>query len=474
MLRIHSLKNRLTLGVCLIVLVAGLATGWDAYDDTREQVEELFDAEMAQMARILRSIFSWRPLTAEDAEQLVYSDFNALFDLPERYSEHAFETGEISSNEPGHYYEKKLAFQIYDRDGQLLLQNRSAEELSLPLRPVGFSDYVDDQHLWRVFVLEDPQLGQKIQVAQRDDVRNELTLEIAIHAVVGPLAIMPLVAGLLWWLIHHGFRPVERLSGAVAHRAPMDARPLERLNNPSEVWPLIDAMNGLFERVLRHAQRERQFTADAAHELRTPLAALKIHLQNAVRRASDARTRESLEKALASLDGLIQLTEQLLLLNRLEADALIDERLPQSLQEVLHKVIEGLKPLMAEKNLTLDLHVSADWPAIKALPGHLHSLLQNLIGNAVKFADTGSRLEINMDRSSLRIVDEGPGIPENEITRVYERFYRVGGDQSPGSGLGLSIVSRLAKAYGIRLTLKNRNDGKTGVTVILSQNSQNP
>jgi two-component system sensor histidine kinase QseC len=463
--RSSSLRRWLLLGSMAVVVGGGLLSGLFNYADSREQVEELFDAEMAQMARTLQSVFASHPDFAEDEASyshpvvpLVYEDFDDMELLEEE------DDSEAEYTSLGHRYEKKLAFQVWNDAGKLLMQTRSAADTGLLLQPAGFRDITLQGEAWRLFTLADNHNRLLIQVAQRGDVRSELTLEIALHSIATSLLMMPVLSVLLWFLVSQGLKPLDILSRRVAARAPFDASPIPLSGALQEVQPLILALNGLFERVTEQAEREKQFTADAAHELRTPLAAIKINLQNAMRRTQDDKTGQSLGRSLAALDRLIALVEQLLTLNRIDTAAPQDKVERLDAGSMLGEVLNELQPVLQQKGIFTT--ISQLQPVqVSCNAGHLHSLLLNIVSNVARYGNPQSTLSIRLAGGAISITDEGPGIPEAELASVLNRFYRVGGDQSSGSGLGLSIVSRIVRLYGYRLVLKNREDGHSGLIV---------
>lgn len=465
--RLPSLRGRLLVGSLLLIIASGLFSGYANYADSQEEVEELFDAEMAQMARTLQSIFSTymqgSSIPGDSAPPLTYDDYAdhpAYKGFKPDYDDH-----EVTAY--GHRYEKKLAFQIWKHPDTLLIQTRSAASIHLPIQAEGFSNVVLNGEPWRVFALHDTDNDRWIQVAQRDDVRRELALEIALHAVATPMLTIPLLGVFLWLLVSASLRPLEALSSHVAKRAPFDATPLESRGALRETRPLIQALNDLFARVTAQADRERQFTADAAHELRTPLAAIKINLQNALRRTEEPRTSQSLQRSLAALDRLIELTEQMLDLNRI--DTVNDANLlqPVPLGEHLQALIQEVQPVAQVHHIRLETQFGAPC-VISIYPPHLHSLLLNFISNAIRYAGPETTLTLRQDGSEVDIIDEGPGIPENLRNRVFDRFFRGSGDSGEGAGLGLAIAKRIADHYGVTLSLRDRENGKSGLWVHLA------
>lgn len=465
----YSLRRRLLIGVMATVILGGLFSSLSSYHDSREQVEELFDAEMAQLARTLRSIFAshqdfrFAGHALSTSEPLIYEDPILDHDDDDDDDENG---DDDEYSDLGHRYEKKLAFQIWQSPDRLLIQNRSATEMALSLQDKGFHDIQAPSGQWRVFTLEDSTNKRWIQVAQREDVRSELTLEIAFHSLIAPIIVLPIVALLVWVLIRQGLSPLESLSREVHRREPFDATPISAELTPNEVRPLIQALNALFRRVTQQADRQKQFTADAAHELRTPLAAMKINLQNARKRVVEERAIQSLDRSINSLNRLIRLVEQLLLLSRLDVEAESEKTQPESLNRTLSEVIDELQPLAESRQLSLRLRQSPeDGVVLNMVPGHLHSLLANLVSNAVKYTQEGGTVDVSRQGDQVTILDNGPGIAPEELERIFERFYRIGGDQSSGSGLGLSITERIVETYGFTIQIENRKDGETGLSV---------
>lgn len=481
-----SLRRQLLTGIMTTVLLIGILSGVGSYWSTREQVEELFDAEMAQLARTLQSIFVSHPDFAQTYRAgqlpLIYED-GEEFRLPSEESRGTLlpdldwsgeATHEIAGTQ--HRYEKKLAYQVWNPEGHLLIQTRSAEALNLGTLQPGFHDIALGDTEWRVFSLVDAGQGFRIQVAQREDVRSELTLEIALNSLVLPLAVVPLLGGLLWGLVTRRLFPLNALSQSVEQREPLDANPLAAPEAPGEVQPLIHALNGLFTRVREQAEREKQFTADAAHELRTPLAAMKINLQNARRRSQETATIQSLTRAEAALERMVQLVEQLLSLSRLESASHEAPFETTRLYPMLDSVLEELKPLMQARRQQLTVDLPMDY-TVRAQPAALSSLLGNLLSNAVKYSAREGHIRIALEGNRLQIIDSGPGVPNADIGRLCERFYRVGGDSADpvasdpeapaGTGLGLSIAARVAALHGFGLSFANRQDGHTGLVVTL-------
>jgi two-component system sensor histidine kinase QseC len=471
MIKIRNLRRFIVVTTLVVVCGGGLITAFANYRDAREQVEELFDAELAQMARVLQSIFS-NPLYHREAfsAPLVYDDFDGVDPSSEgKGAEH-----EISAT--GHKYEKKLAFQIWDKDDKLLIQSQTAAANNIPRQASGFHTASVGASLWRVFTIIDADRGLRVQVAQREDVRTELTLEISEHLFMVPLMVLPLLAMLIWYLIGYAIAPVKRLSSEVSHRHMGNLTSIDASGVPQEIRGLVASLNALFARVKAQALMERRFTADAAHELRTPLAAIKIQLQNALRRMENDRASESLQKSLRALNRMIHLVEQLLLLNRLDSTQALEHSEKVPVADCIRSVLEEYGEPFRNRGirLVLDLDETIE---VEAHPSLLHSLIRNFVDNALRHTPEAGEIRILLSKDGLRIEDSGSGIPEDQLETVFQRFYRIEGDGSPagslpgeksqGAGLGLAICRQIAGLYGFDLRIENRQGPQSGLCVIV-------
>ena len=461
-----SLRRFLLTGILSVVFLAGLTTAFFNYRAVSEQVEELFDAEMAQMARVLQSLLKSSELTESSLTQtLNYEDFvNSPFDT---FTDEE-KSSAVEYSEYGHKYEKKLAFQVWDQSGNLILQTRTAKKSGIPLQSPGFntlssfSKQSQSDSLWHTFTLQDSAADTIIQVAQTDDVRSELTIRIAAQQILAPLLITPVVAVLIWYLIGYAFRPLQKISDQVSSLNINNLQPVGGLDIPAEIQVLVNSLNQLFYRVKKQAIRERRFTADVAHELRTPLAALKIQLQNGLRRLIDDPARKSLQKAELALENMINLVELLLLLNKLETTYTIADTVPIRVADLIPEIVSLLeeKAIKARVNITTEIKEHVVVNAHRSL---LLALISNLLDNALKYSPEGKSIDILLANGQLKICDVGPGIPATKLENVFQRFYRVEGDGATGSGLGLSICRQIAKLYGFSVKLENRTDVITGL-----------
>jgi two-component system sensor histidine kinase QseC len=450
--RATSIRALLLAGTGVVLLgVLGPAAWW-SYTGSEEEAQELFDARLATSARVLEALIARQVEKATVAAPIVLS-------LPAPL-EH---DGHDQPNPLGHYYETKIAFQVRDTDGRLLVRSASATEAPFaPLAP-GFSTQPFAQWSWRVFSLRSGEVW--IQVAERDDVRDEMSQKIALAAAAPLIAGIPLLLILVSLLIRYGLAPLSGLVRQVAARQPGSVAPLRLERTPAEIAPLVEALNGLLERVRRALERERRFTADAAHELRTPLAALKVHAQNAVRSGSDGEREASLQRMLLGLERTVHLAEQMLAYSRAATLGEGERAERVALRPLLAEAADVVQPLADERGATVHLGKDRDTVPItvRGERRKLLSLATNLLDNAVRYSPRGGRVEVSLGTDGadvrLAVTDEGPGIPAELRERVFESYYRIPGGGGTGSGLGLAIVKETAEAHGARVEV---HDGPAG------------
>ena len=346
----------------------------------------------------------------------------------------------------------ELVTQIWDRSGVLVYWSQPGMGLPVPATE-GYSTVRHEGREWRVYTLV--QGTHALQVAQAQDERDALATKTALRTLGPFVAFIPLIGLLIWIGVGRGLRPLQTMSQAVAKRRPDAMAPLAERNLPDELRPLAGSLNALLARLDAALAAQRRFTADAAHELRTPLAALKLQLDMA-RRAADAAGREA---AYGDLDEGVRrashLVDQLLTLARIEPEAMEAEAVDCDLVDVAKDAIVGRAALAADKGVDLGL-AQATPAVVHGNPATLGILLANLLDNALRYTPAGGRVDVAVERDAdeavLTVTDTGPGIAQDERDRVFDRFYR-GKANEPGSGLGLSIVRRIADAHRATIAL---------------------
>lgn len=432
-----SLKQRLLLLTLTTVVVVWTGAAAFTYYDARHEFDEILDAHLAQSAALLV--------------------IRASQDLDEIETEHAPLL---------HKYSRRVAFQVWEEGHVLRLHSANAPAQPLADREQGFSDSVIDGDRWRVFSTWDDSGKNLIHVAERTEVRDELARGIAGNLLEPLLFSLPLLALLLWVAVARGLRPLVKLTGEVAQREPDSLAPLDAGAVPREVVPLIERLNRLFSRIADSLQKERRFTADAAHELRTPVAGIKAQAQVARAASSEAERNHALDNAILGCDRAAHLIEQLLTLARI--DTLGDDVTEAcNLKGIAAEVIASIAPAALNQNIRLEL-TEGDEVVVRGNPVLLRILLRNLIDNAVRHTLPGTSVWISVSQEQgqvcLSVKDNGPGITEGELAKVTERFYRPVGALGSGSGLGLSIVKRIAEIHNASLRIAAQNQA-TGLVV---------
>ena len=435
-----SLKQRLlalTLTAITLVWLAAIAI---TYYKAREEFDEMLDAHLAQATSLLAAQAS-----------------------------HELEEIEIDHAPMLHKYSLGVAFQVWEKGKLLRLHSANAPQERMTDKERGFNDSTFGGYRWRVFSTWDEDGEYLIQVAERSDMRDDLARGIAGNLLRPLLISLPLLALLLWLVVFRGLRPLDRLASEVEQRAPDNLVALDASSVPREVVPLIERLNRLFVRIDASMEKERRFTADAAHELRTPVAVIKAQAQVAQAATSAAERIQAIDNAILGCDRATRLIEQLLTLARVDAlEGSAVEQCP--LRATAAGVIAAIAPGALENGIRIEL-LEGDEVVVRANPGLLQIMLRNLIDNAVRHTPSGTTVKVKVANergaSSLSVSDDGPGIPEEEREKVMERFYRPLGTQASGSGLGLSIVKRIAEVHDATLRMQPASEGR-GLQVSVS------
>lgn len=360
-----------------------------------------------------------------------------------------------------------FVIQVWDRRGIALYYSQPEHGL-LDRAQLGFATVTTPEGAWRVFAT---QLGDlTIQVAQPMQVRDSLATTAALRSVLPFLLILPLLGIASWGLVSRGLRPLDRLARDVRTRTPNDLTPLAERDVPEEAQPLVHSLNGLLTRLGQAFETQRVFVADAAHELRTPLAALQIQLQLVERARDEVARREAVAELKQGLARAVHVVEQLLTLARQEPGSTEPAQTRVDLTALARQSIADYQALAAEKQI--DLGLVAD-EADTIVPGDadgLRVLLGNLIANGIRYTPTGGRVDVVVRHDDqgthLDVEDNGPGIPAADRERVFDRFYRLPGSESSGSGLGLAIVRTIADRHGASVRLTEGTGGGLRVAVL--------
>ncbi len=347
----------------------------------------------------------------------------------------------------------ELVTQIWDRDGVLVYWTQPGMGLPVPVRE-GYSTVNRNGRVWRVYTMVHG--SHALQIAQPQDERDALATQTALRTLIPFAALMPIFGVLIWLGVGTGLRPLESLSRAVGKRRPDAMAPIDETGLPGELRPLGASLNGLLARLSDALSAQRRFTADAAHELRTPLAALTLQLDLARRSGTPGELVASLADLEAGVARASHVVEQLMTLARVEPEALALQKSRCDLVAIAKDAIVARASLAERKKIDLGL-ARAEVASVDGDPTALAILLSNLVDNALRYTPPGGRIDVSVSCPDgvpvLEVADTGPGIPAAERERVFDRFYRGAHADEPGSGLGLSIVKRIADAHGATIAL---------------------
>lgn len=450
----NSLRQRTLWRVMLLMLIGtGLLTLYN-YHDSSHEIAEVYDAHLAQNARLLQGVMS---LPLGDAEShVLYSAFdNAL--------------SQAGKHKIGHPYENKLAFQVWRESGEILVHTPSAPTFTAPLRKPGFANYKVEGHQWRGFLLPVPEQKLLIWVGERNDVRDDLVSRIVRHTLL-PFLIGSLALVLLVWLaIGWGLQPLQNMARVIRARHAESLEPLQLVPLPKELEPMQAALNRLLGQIDSLLRREHRFIADAAHEMRTPLAILRLHAQNALQARSDEERQAALDFLIGGVDRLSRVVNQLLTLARIEPQLSQRQWKPVDLAGVATDTLAELTPWILGQGQEPSLEIAEDDYRLESDANALGIALQNLVTNAVKHSPPGGQVRVGLRRDGehfeLSVEDDGPGIAEDKLERVFQRFYSEG--RQDGAGLGLSIVAMIVQRLGGTVALRNREGGGLCATLRL-------
>lgn len=437
-----SIRRRLVLlllGSLVLVWIAMLGFG---YTKAHEEVHELADARLRQSARTLMLLDLKRLGKVVKAER--------------QDDDHDID----SDSGP-------LGFQVWSDDGEMLLQGAKAPSASFRAGE-GFATFDVDHQQWRSYASRDYARHYQVRVFEPMRARDHMIAKLAQRMAQVLLLALPLLALLIWVSIGRGLRPLERLSHVIAARNADNLDPIPLEHAPTEARALTDALNHLLQRLAHSIEKERSFTADAAHELRTPLAAIKVQAQVALAAQDDPTRRHAIGQVIAGVNRTTHLAQQLLLLARL------DHIEPAARQAVdLGQLVRECAVRHADEAAHRGIEIQVLAASLCVLQGDsamLSIMIDNLLDNAIKYGRARGRIEAAVDCETsalaLSVKDDGQGVAVEHRQRLRDRFFRTQNGDVPGSGLGLSIVEKIASAHnGIVLVGEGLAGRGLGVTI---------
>jgi two-component system sensor histidine kinase QseC len=480
-----TIRRRLLFGLtAATVSVWGIVAVF-VYTAAEIEVEEVFDATLAQEARVLATLLSHEVEEEEEIKQHLSNLLDELgtdslerSPLLTRLAEKYLSTNEQEDyltllpreNSPGHLYEAKIAFLVRYADGRIMLRSPNAPIFDAI--SAGFHTMESANIPWRVFSLVAPSSGMQVQVSEQMEIRKETVRYILINSLWPMLLSLPVLGLIIWGSVGNSLRPLRRIAETVEKRDPGSLQPISTQDVPLEVVPMVEALNGLFQRVHGTLENERRFTANAAHELRTPLAALKTQAQAAQLSVENKDFIPVLTQIISGVDRTTHLLGQLLTLAR--ADAQQRESVLQKqtdLHAVAVEVLSAIGELALDREIDLTLE-GTDGPInVRGDKDSLSIMLRNLVDNAIRYSPPGGKVTVRLDRADtavhLIVADTGKGVPAEMQEIMFQRFQRGEQNEAEGSGLGLSIVGQIAELHQATITMADRPDS-SGLIVTIS------
>jgi two-component system, OmpR family, sensor histidine kinase QseC len=445
----------LLFGVTVIIALTATFNYYFAQRDIQEHLDSLLS----------QSAFIFQALISDDLKNRNIPNLQKDISSIPFVAQNIFNDDENKTADAAHYH-TNFQFQIWNKKGELLLHSLSSPSSPLSDGHTGYSLARIDDTPWRVFTLFNSKTGLSTIVAESMSKRAMLGRQITDDYLLIILFAAPLLGFIIWIIIGRGLAPLKRVTYEVSHRVPNYMEPVDLKNVAIEIKPLVEELNRLFLRLGQALDREKRFAGDAAHELKTPLAALKTQAQVALQCQDNDALKHNLKNIITAVNRSTHIVEQLLTLSRLAPEATegLNDIIPIDLTKLVAIVVAELVPSAVEKKIEIEL--IADKKASYDILGNATSisiLIRNLVDNAIRYTYAEGRIVVSIFKKDnhivLRVHDNGPGIPNELHSRVFERFYRVLGNKSPGSGLGLAIVQHIANLHHATIALLTPEEG---------------
>ncbi|WP_420555141.1 ATP-binding protein [Neptuniibacter marinus] len=457
----NSIRAYLTLTLVIGIGLAIAASIAMSYQRITHETEELYDAELAQISRVLEAVLSIEfeftgvhiSETTHDKQKLIIS--------PEIIAE-----GEY--NKDGHKYEKKLAFQVWSRKGVPLLGSGEDDaDLSFSDQP-GYSYETIKDKQWRTFVRYSETLSIWIKVSQSVEIREDVTHKIASVNASILLILLPVIFILITLIVRKGLSPLNEINKQISLRGNHNLTPLSFSSVPNELQQVVGSINHLMSSLGAALERQKRFTGNAAHELRTPLAAIKVHAQNM--HPENERLTKIQTHIISGIDKLTHLFNQLITLSQTESSTEPTKKEKVDINGLVNEIISELNSVISNKQILLSILID-EKISVQANQETLSILLRNLIDNAVKYVPERGEIRIKAEQLNAKVKfvlsDNGIGLSDEQKTHVFERFYRAASQDTDGCGIGLSIVKEICDSSGYNITLADSDIYESGLTVTL-------
>ena len=428
----RTIRQQLLIGLMSGMVITILAVGIGSYLKVRHETNELFDYQLKQIVRSFPANMT-------------------------------FQQSETADKHPG----KKIVVQVWDKDHAMVFTSNPKKNLPLYTQRGFFEVQVAD-NAWRIYSEENNR--QVVQVGQLIRDREKIEFSLALRSLIPFLILIPTLAMLIWYVVGRSLQPLTRLATALGERSADALQPLDTHGYTPEMMPIVNAINALFFRVDSSIQLQKMFVADAAHELRTPLAALKLQLQLVERTENEDERKSGIKKLHERLNRATHLVQQLLILAR-QSD-MDEQKIDQtiSLPKLARQVVGDFSLLAENKDIDLGVEVQDEDIWIKGNHDALRVMLGNLVDNAIRYTPKGGCVDVCATKENgaliLRVTDNGMGIPPQDRERVFDRFYRCEGTGESGSGLGLAIVKNVADLHHAKVSVSAPDDGQGLIVTI--------
>lgn len=439
-----SLQLRLIIFFILISGSVFLTAGILSWYEGREKLDEFFDTYQMLMGRKLSSL-DWQNFSPESQNKID----KLIKDL----------------DDDGEEDDDALGFAVFNLQGKMLFHDgNEGKYFQFNGYKSGFNKQRigEDHEPWRIFWIESIDKEYIIAIGQELDFREDAAFDL-VEDTLFPWAVgLTILLLAAVYMVSREFRPLKKIAQDLRHRDSNDLSPVDNKNMPTEIKPLTSALNNLFIKIQDTLKRERSFISDSAHELRSPLTALKVQLEVAELAGDDVEMRqETLQKLSLGIERASRLVEQLLELSRLEAykDSSNYNFKILNWQEIIENAIKEQEIAAKNQNINIEYNYQKDFAVKEGAPLLWSLLLRNLLDNAIRYSPYGAEIKIDMKENELSVFNSGVTINEAVLPRLKERFFRPAGQTQSGSGLGLSIVDRIARLHNCQVELQNQDSG---------------
>lgn len=442
-----SLRLRLIISFLIVSTCVWTAAAVISWQESRDQMDEFFDTYQLLLARQL-STADWTNLTAD-----MQKKSNRLIE---------------NVDDDGEEEDEALGFAVFNHRGEMIFNDdENGRDFIYTPEASGFVNQKigRKKDMWRIFWLTSADKNFTIAVGQELEFRDDAALELVEETLLPWLVGLSVLLLAVIWMVSRELRPLRRIADELSERDSDNLHPLSLSGQASEILPLIKAINTQFSRIEQMLQRERGFISDSAHELRSPLTALKVQLEVALLADDDAAARhQALQKLNQGIDRSTRLVEQLLALSRLDSAAAAANDEPLDWPALVNAAVNEQLPAAEEKKINIKTSTDGSAPTTCGQPLLWALLLRNLLDNAVRYSPEEAQISIELKDETLSVTNSNTVVAAEYLPRLKERFFRPAGQKSTGSGLGLSIVERIAELHRCRVALTN-DDGNFRVTI---------